>query len=164
MEKPYQIYHSTPIGKLVLIALPTNVLGIKFATKELEEVSKSEEQYSDTCIVLHILEKLKQELDGYFYSNKRSFSVPYNLEGTEFQRQVWHELTKINYGETRSYEDIAQSINRPHSVRAVGNAIGRNPVSILVPCHRVIRKDGSLGGYAGGVSSKRHLLELEGRV
>jgi len=106
---------------------------------------------------------LARELDEYFAGRRQRFSVPLDLRGTEFQRQVWMGLEKIAYGETLSYHDLAAAIGRPASARAVGRAVASNPVSIVVPCHRVIGSNGDLTGYAGGLQRKRALLALEAR-
>jgi len=102
-----------------------------------------------------------RELDEYFAGERRDFSVPLDLRGTEFQLACWHALLKIPYGETRSYKHIAQAIGHPQACRAVGMSNNRNPVAIIVPCHRVIASSGSLCGYGGGLDLKRKLLDLE---
>ena len=104
------------------------------------------------------------ELDAYFSGRLYQFSVPLDLRGTSFQRQVWQLLLDIPYGETRSYGDLARALGRPTAARAVGSAVGSNPVSILVPCHRVIGSNGKLTGYAGGLYRKQALLDLEAAV
>jgi O-6-methylguanine DNA methyltransferase len=104
------------------------------------------------------------ELEEYFAGKRREFSFPLDLRGTDFQLACWHALIAIPYGETRSYADIARAIGRPHACRAVGMANNRNPVAIVVPCHRVIASDGTLCGYGGGLDIKRRLLELEGAL
>ena len=103
-----------------------------------------------------------EELRAYFAGGLRTFSVPLDMEGTEFQLRVWNHLTKIPYGETRSYSQVAEAIGRTKAVRAVGAANGSNPVAIIVPCHRVIGSNGKLTGYGGGLPMKKRLLELEG--
>ena len=103
-----------------------------------------------------------EELRAYFAGSLREFSVPLDMEGTEFQLHVWQQLTKIPYGETRSYAQVAHAVGRPSAVRAVGAANGSNPVAIIVPCHRVIGSNGKLTGYGGGLPMKKRLLELEG--
>ncbi|MFI6349970.1 methylated-DNA--[protein]-cysteine S-methyltransferase [Streptomyces sp. NPDC050560] len=102
-----------------------------------------------------------RQLDGYFAGELREFDLPLHMDGTPFQRSVWAGLTRIPYGETRSYGELAEELGRPTAVRAVGLANGRNPISIIVPCHRVIGADGSLTGYGGGIDRKRRLLEFE---
>jgi O-6-methylguanine DNA methyltransferase len=101
------------------------------------------------------------ELSEYFQGNLKMFQVPLDLRGTAFQKRVWETLLRIPYGETRSYADIAKAVGSPRAVRAVGGANAANPVPIIVPCHRVIASDGSLGGYGAGLDCKRHLLALE---
>jgi AraC family transcriptional regulator, regulatory protein of adaptative response / methylated-DNA-[protein]-cysteine methyltransferase len=107
------------------------------------------------------LEQLRAELAGYFVGSVQRFSVPVVYPGSPFQRQVWEELLRIPYGETRSYEELAIAIRTPTATRAVGRANGLNRLSILIPCHRVVRKDGTLGGYGGGLWRKQYLLDLE---
>ena len=104
---------------------------------------------------------LKRQLESYFSGNLRDFNIPIHMEGTDFQRRVWATLRQIPYGETWSYGELARHLGNPGASRAVGLANGRNPVGIIVPCHRVVGADGSLTGYAGGVDRKRLLLQLE---
>ncbi|MGA9508472.1 MAG: methylated-DNA--[protein]-cysteine S-methyltransferase [Candidatus Sulfotelmatobacter sp.] len=104
------------------------------------------------------------ELEEYFAGKRRKFSFPLDLRGTDFQVACWHALLAIPYGETRTYADIASTIGKPKAFRAVGMANNRNPIAIVVPCHRVIASDGTLCGYGGGLDLKRKLLELEGAL
>jgi len=104
------------------------------------------------------------ELEEYFAGKRREFSFPLDLRGTDFQLACWRALLAIPYGETRSYADIARAVGKPNAFRAVGMANNRNPVAIVVPCHRVIASDGGLCGYGGGLDVKRKLLELEGAL
>ncbi len=108
-----------------------------------------------------LLKKAEQQLKEYFVGERKYFDLPLSLYGTPFQRDVWHALCQIPYGETRSYQQIAREVGNPKAYRAVGMANNRNPVMILVPCHRVIGKDGSLTGYRAGLSVKHYLLKLE---
>jgi O-6-methylguanine DNA methyltransferase len=105
-----------------------------------------------------------RELEEYFAGKRREFTFSLDLRGTEFQLACWHALLAIPYGETRSYADIARAVGRPQGFRAVGMANNRNPVAIVVPCHRVIASNGTLCGYGGGLDVKRKLLELEGAL
>jgi len=105
-----------------------------------------------------------RQLDEYFASKRREFSFALDLRGTDFQQACWRALVAIPYGETRSYADIARAVGRPRGFRAVGMANNRNPVAIVVPCHRVIASDGTLCGYGGGLDVKRKLLQLEGAL
>ncbi len=104
-----------------------------------------------------------EELSEYFNGMRKIFDIPYEFHGTAFQEKVWRALSDIPYGETRSYEEIAQAVGSPRACRAVGMANNKNPVSIIIPCHRVIGKNGSLVGYGGGLEMKKRLLELERR-
>ena len=107
------------------------------------------------------LKKLKKELEKYFAGELKQFSVPLVYPGTPFQERVWNELLRIPYGETRSYEDLARRVGSADAQRAVGNANGLNRIAIVIPCHRVVNKDGKLGGYGGGLWRKQHLLDFE---
>ncbi|MBN1411181.1 MAG: methylated-DNA--[protein]-cysteine S-methyltransferase [Spirochaetales bacterium] len=102
------------------------------------------------------------QLSEYFAGKRKDFHLPLHPHGTPFQQKVWESLKTIPYGITASYADIAVKIGQPRAVRAVGNAAGRNPVPVIIPCHRIIRSDGSPGGYAGGIEAKKYLLNLEG--
>jgi methylated-DNA-[protein]-cysteine S-methyltransferase len=104
------------------------------------------------------------QLREYFKGKRHSFDLPLAPQGTDFQRSVWAALADIPHGQLRSYRDIANAVNNPAAVRAVGAANGRNPLPVVVPCHRVVGSDGSLTGYAGGLAIKRQLLELEGSL
>ena len=111
-----------------------------------------------------ILLEASKQLEEYFSAKRKTFDVKLSPEGTSFQLKAWQALSKIPFGQTRSYGEQAQMIGLPKAVRAVGAANGKNPISIIVPCHRVIGKDGSLTGFGGGLSAKKKLLELEGVV
>ncbi|RKP58013.1 methylated-DNA--[protein]-cysteine S-methyltransferase [Cohnella endophytica] len=102
-----------------------------------------------------------RELEQYFAGERTDFSIPTSLQGTAFQREVWAAMCRVPYGRTASYADIAASLQKPQAVRAVGTAIGRNPVLIVAPCHRIIGKNGTLTGYRGGLEMKKQLLGLE---
>lgn len=108
------------------------------------------------------IEPYKAQIEEYFKGQRRVFDIPLVLKGTDFQVSVWKALLNIPYGTTKTYSQIAAEIGRPKATRAVGGAIGANPVSIVVPCHRVIGKDGSLTGFGGGLEIKKKLLKLEG--
>ncbi len=110
------------------------------------------------------MEPYVRELEEYFAGQRRQFTFALDLRGTDFQLACWHALVAIPYGETRSYADIARAVGRPQGFRAVGMANNRNPVAIVVPCHRVIASNGTLCGYGGGLDIKRKLLELEGAL
>lgn len=107
---------------------------------------------------------VRAQLEEYFAGTRDRFEVKMQMDGTAFQRTVWHELTQIPYGETISYGELARRIGRPDRARAVGTANGQNPIAVIVPCHRVIGANGKLVGYGGGLDNKRRLLELESGV
>jgi methylated-DNA-[protein]-cysteine S-methyltransferase len=109
-------------------------------------------------------EEVETQLDSYFASELQEFDLPLELAGTEFQKIVWKMLTKIPYGETWSYGELARHIGRPKASRAVGAANGLNPIPVIIPCHRVIGSDGKLTGFGGGIKTKEYLLNLENNV
>jgi len=111
-----------------------------------------------------LLQLYVRELEEYFAGKRREFTFPLDLRGTDFQKACWQALLAIPYGETRTYADIARAVGKPNAFRAVGMANNRNPIAIVVPCHRVIASDGTLCGYGGGLDVKRKLLELEGAL
>lgn len=111
-----------------------------------------------------VLDQAELQITEYLEGKRSKFDIPLKLEGTEFQKRVWAELQKIPYGETRSYKEIAIAVKNPKACRAVGTANGRNPISIIVPCHRVINEGGKLGGYGGGLTIKEKLLAIETKM
>jgi methylated-DNA-[protein]-cysteine S-methyltransferase len=111
-----------------------------------------------------VLDRLREQLDAYAMGHRRSFAIPFRLHGSPFELRVWTALQRIPFGEVRSYGQLAAELGDPNSSRAVGRANGANPVSILVPCHRVVGTSGALTGYAGGLAMKERLLRLEGAI
>ncbi len=150
--------HASPIGELLLVANATALLRLHIKQGKYVPEAHSDWLHGPDHPVINLA---LSELDAYFTGKLRAFSVPVAGLGTVFQQRVWAALSSIPYGETRSYGEQAISIERPSAVRAVGAANGRNPISIIVPCHRVIGKGGALTGYAGGLDTKRFLLALE---
>jgi methylated-DNA-[protein]-cysteine S-methyltransferase len=148
----------SPIGRLLLTSDGTALTGLYM---EPYRKAESTEGWAQDATVPPLAEAVRQ-LNEYFAGSRREFDLPLRLHGTVFQTRVWHELTEIPYGQTWSYGQLARRINKPSASRAVGLANGRNPISILVPCHRVIGADGSLTGYGGGLERKRWLLAHEG--
>ena len=163
----YMSMIKTPIGPLVAAANETGVCLLEFADRRGLESSYRQIRTRFDAGVLPgenaVLKQLKHELNRYFAGELRDFATPVILRGTSFQENVWRELRKIPHGETVSYEEIAGRVGNPRAVRAVARANGTNRVCILIPCHRVIAKDGTLSGYGGGVWRKRLLLDLERR-
>ena len=159
----------TPLGDLLLAASSQGLAGAWFA--------KDQKHLPDDVIIANwhevktsdaeksVLDAARKQLGEYFNGKRTEFDLPFDLSaGTEFQQSVWHELLKIDCGSTITYGDICHAIGKPKAARAVGAAVGRNPVSIIVPCHRVIGSTGALTGYAGGLDRKMALLELEGAL
>lgn len=156
-NQTYYSHYTSPVGKLLLISDGTTITGMYYPSyKHVPKISNDWKEDNSK------FSKLTSELNEYFSGKRKNFDVPLQLEGTEFQKNVWQQLSKIPYGATASYKDIATAVGKPKAVRAVGTAVGANPVCIIAPCHRVISSDGSLGGYAGGLRNKKILLKLEG--
>ncbi|WP_073997134.1 methylated-DNA--[protein]-cysteine S-methyltransferase [Anaerococcus urinomassiliensis] len=146
-------YYKSDLG-IIKIIYDQNLIGI-----ELTEKVKGENHKSD------LSDKIYEQINGYLKGKVKTFDIYDSLQisGTAFQKSVWEELIKIPYGETKTYKEIAQKINKPKAVRAVANAIGKNPFFIIIPCHRVIRNDGTMGGFAYGPDTKEKLLDLENK-
>lgn len=150
----------SPVGKLYIASQNKSIIAISF--------SALEEDYLKKLIKFPVLEfpgnsddHLETQLDTFFKGKDPHFSLHMILHGTAFQQEVWKACALIPYGETRSYSDIAKMIGNPKAVRAVGTALSKNPIPLIIPCHRVLRSDGQLGGFAGGLDVKQALLDLE---
>lgn len=139
---------------------PFRFLKIEYEEDVLISLKKIDET-SDYGKKTKFTDLVYNEIMEYLNGKRKSFDINYEINGTEFQKKVWKELTKIPYAETRTYKEIAVAIGNPKASRAVGMANNKNPISIIVPCHRVIGSDGKLVGYAGGLDMKRALLNLE---
>ncbi|NNU89673.1 methylated-DNA--[protein]-cysteine S-methyltransferase [Anoxybacillus sp. CHMUD] len=151
--KKHVVYYESPIGWL-------QIVGTNEGIERIDVVERGEDQNEK---VAEPLMQSLEELEQYFQKKRTSFSMPLKLVGTPFQLRVWEALQTIPYGQTVSYADIAKQIGQPKAVRAVGNAVGNNPITIVVPCHRVVRTGGGLGGYAWGIERKKWLLTHETR-
>jgi methylated-DNA-[protein]-cysteine S-methyltransferase len=167
MEKPtiywgYLLYKDCRIH---LAAGPKGLCHVLWPNKSFQVLEawtkkhfpKADLVYDQTHLAPYVV-----EIEDYFEGKRHTFDTPLDLKGTDFQISVWQALLRIPYGTTKSYSEIAQEIHRPKAVRAVGGAIGANPVSIVVPCHRVIGKDKTLTGFGGGLEIKQELLKIEG--
>ena len=162
MRQAAQRLLRTPVGVLRVTASERGVTAIERVSRASvasrakvsprTQVSPRAARHADTAV---------RQLREYFAGTRRKFTVPLHLDGTEFQQQAWAAMCGIRYGHTLSYAQQAKAIGKPQAMRAVGSANGANPVPIIVPCHRVIASDGSLGGYALGLAMKRYLLALE---
>lgn len=153
----YYTYTTTPAGRVMLVGENEKLTALYW------DVYKHTPQPSPDWIEDHShFKTVLDQLDEYFAGHRKAFDTAFAANGTPFQKRVWAALSTISYGETRTYQQIANAIGSPTSVRAVAAAIGRNPLSIIVPCHRVVGSNGKLTGFAGGIESKRILLEREG--
>lgn len=150
----------TSVGNLYLLASEKGLKGVNIESWDAETVSHLESKAPE----IKILNQTKKELEEYFSGTRQKFEIPLDVEGSEFQKKVWNQLQKIPYGKTCAYKDIATKLSDPNASRAVGTANGKNPLWIIVPCHRVITASGSLGGYAGGLEMKMKLLQLESKI
>jgi methylated-DNA-[protein]-cysteine S-methyltransferase len=146
----------TPIGALALVAGPAGLRAVHFPERapELDPAERDGDAVADAAA----------QLREFFAGARRRFELDLDLRGTPLQREVWERLLAVPYGATTTYTRLAREVGRPAAVRAVGAAVGRTPVPIVVPCHRVLGADGSLTGYAGGLHRKRALLDLESRT
>jgi len=155
----------TPLGDMFCVASEKGICLLSFfGQKNLEkQIEKIQKFFNAEAIPAHnkYFECLQKELDEYFEGKRVDFTVPLQLVGTPFQQDVWKILMKIPFGETISYKEEAELLKNPKAVRAVGTANGKNMISILIPCHRIIQSNGSIGGYAGGSDKKQTLLQLE---
>ena len=153
----YSIIKS-PIDDLMLVADASALTGVYFAGYDHTPVASNRW----TLNAQHpVLRQAAKQLQEYFAGKRKSFSLPLRLDGTDFQKRVWREIALIPYAETITYSDLAKRVGAPEAIRAAGTSTGRNPVSIIIPCHRVMGKNGAMRGYAGGLERKRYLLELE---
>ena len=145
-----RIIADTPVGYLEIISDGTALTGIRSVGSITGEILTDE-----------ITAEAKRQLAEYFDKKRRRFELPLHPNGTDFQLRVWNALTEIPFGETRSYRDIAEAAGNPKACRAVGNAVGKNPFLIVLPCHRVIASDGTMGGFSADIRIKKYLLEFE---
>lgn len=154
MIKIHKLDYESPIGVMEIKGTTEAITSILFSEKnEKVDILRTETP--------EILRKCYKQLDEFFKGNRRDFSLPYQLEGTAFQKTVWETLTKIPYGHTKSYKEIAFLIGNERAIRAVGSANGKNKLGIIIPCHRIIGSNGMLCGYAGGLWRKEWLLHHE---
>ena len=147
-------YYYSPIGCLKLTANEDALRTLQFVDEACCEMKS-------TMPANSIIQQVFKQLDEYFAGKRKRFDLPLSPAGTPFQQKVWKELQQIPYGQTVSYAQLAQSVGNPKACRAVGSANGKNPVAIIIPCHRVINASGKLGGYAYGLEVKKQLLDLE---
>jgi methylated-DNA-[protein]-cysteine S-methyltransferase len=152
----YSILKS-PVGDLLLVSDATHLLGIYFSGEQHAPATHDWKHNPDHAV----LRQTARELDEYFDGTRTTFSVPLRYDGTKFQREIWRQISQIPFGKTISYSELAKRAGAPGAPRAAGTATGQNPLSIIIPCHRVVGRNGELHGYAGGLARKRRLLEVE---
>ncbi|HEU0278071.1 MAG TPA: methylated-DNA--[protein]-cysteine S-methyltransferase [Rhodanobacteraceae bacterium] len=152
-------YLESPLGTLLLARNDAGICQLTFQHHKHPRPVQSDWQRDDGAFA-----DARAELAEYFAGHRRAFDLPLSLPGTAFQKQVWNALLEVPYGQTITYAQLAERIGRPGSYHPVGAAVGMNPVSIFVPCHRALGSDGSLTGYAGGIERKVELLRLEGQL
>lgn len=157
-------YHfNSSIGKMYLFFSPKGITSLHFPNKEEDEVLHwAKNNYGRFQEVDKEQYKFHHEIIEYLEGKREKFTLNLDIRGTEFQKKVWDELLDIPYGEVKTYKDIAKAIGCPKGFRAVGGALNKNPISIIIPCHRVIGSNGNLTGFGGGLSLKKKLLTLEG--
>jgi O-6-methylguanine DNA methyltransferase len=157
METFYHWRMNSPVGPLLIVASDRGLVRLEFDRDPAKTPANSISSEEKTLAYM-------RQIEEYFRGERQRFEFPLDLRGTDFQKRCWQALLEIPYGETRSYADIAQAVGSPRGFRAVGMANNRNPIAIVVPCHRVLASDGSLCGYGGGLEVKQHLLELESKA
>ena len=150
MSKQFKAYFTSPAGILEITSTDEAIISCIFKEKK-EEIT----------LIPPILEKAINQLDMFFKGKRKNFDLKLSLIGTDFQKKIWQELQKIPFGQTVSYKEIANRVGNKDAVRAVGNTNGKNPISIIIPCHRVVGSDGKLVGYGGGLEKKRWLIDFE---
>ena len=154
----FTAYYESPIGTIEIVGTDAGVSGLNFVDIKEEKTARRPKGRPPVPVAEALV-----QLDGYFRGDRRAFSVKLDLRGTDFQKMVWSKLARIEYGRTTTYGALAAAVGRPAATRAVGGANHSNPVSIIVPCHRVVGHDGRLTGYGGGLWRKEWLLRHEGR-
>jgi len=154
---------ATPLGTVLLAATAGGICSVKLGQDPERLQRLLGEEFSEAELIAQPMPDLERRILSFMSGEASLARLPLDVRGTVFQRRVWNELRRIPRGETRSYRDIARAIGQPRAVRAVGSACGANPVALVVPCHRAVRADGGLGGYAWGLSRKKLLLEIERR-
>lgn len=157
----YYDYYDSPLGQILLVATDQALTGLHFVgEKYYPAISPAWQHHPGATLIV----RAREQLDAYFAGTGKSFDLPVEPAGTAFQRVVWRALQEIPYGATTHYGALAQRLGKPGASRAVGAANGRNPISIVIPCHRVIGANGALTGYAGGMERKDALLRLEAQA
>ena len=161
INKSYYTYYPSPIGILKIKFNNQALLSIEFDDHLREVKNNCQKNFYEDPEILKIYNLIFDQLNEYFLGKRNTFDIPLDLEGSSFELKVWNYLKNIPYGQTYSYSEVAEAIGKPEAAQAVGQANSRNPVVIIIPCHRVISADGSINDYSGGVWRKRWLLDHE---
>lgn len=143
-------YLLSPLGLIKIVGQDDSVVSVEFVSHKDEDE-----------VISPVVKEAILQLEEYFEGKRTTFELKLQLQGTEFQKRVWNELIKVPFGSVISYRELAKKVGKPQGARAVGNAVGKNPAVIIVPCHRVVKSDGTLGGYSAGIHKKMWLLEHE---
>jgi methylated-DNA-[protein]-cysteine S-methyltransferase len=154
----YTILKTDLLGDLLLVANPEHLTGVYFCGRQHAPAPRDDWKQDPRQPVLR---QAARELQEYFAGERKTFSVPLHFGGTDFQHEIWRQIARIPFGETISYSELAGRAGAPDAVRAAGTATGQNPLAIIVPCHRVVGKNGKLTGFAGGLDRKKSLLAVE---
>jgi len=155
--KTFKAYYNSPIGTIEIVGTRKGIISVDF----VENKQPYDPQHSSCVQEFSCVQECVRQIDEYFKGTRKKFSLKLHMQGTDFQKSVWRQLKKIPFGITASYAGIAKSIGKPTASRAVGAANGKNPIAIIVPCHRIIGSDGKLTGYGGGLWRKEWLLNHE---
>ncbi|PIE85094.1 cysteine methyltransferase [Candidatus Gracilibacteria bacterium] len=158
-------HYKTKIGELIIGSFEGKICLLDFAFRKMRNTVDLRIKKGLNAEFIEkedkVIREVKKQIDEYLEGKRKSFNIPILTVGTPFQKQVWEALLELKYGETASYLDLAKKINNPKAVRAVASANGANAIALIIPCHRIIEKSGSIGGYGGGVAVKKRLLMLE---
>ncbi|HEY2343953.1 MAG TPA: methylated-DNA--[protein]-cysteine S-methyltransferase, partial [Chthoniobacteraceae bacterium] len=158
----YCISKTSLLGDLLLVAEDEHLIGVYFSGRNHDFPVKTTGWTLDPKHP--VLQEANQQIEGYLDGSRKQFSLPIHFGGTDFQHEIWKQISLIPFGETISYSELAKRAGAPSAVRAAGAATGRNPISIVVPCHRIVGKDGAMRGFGGGLDRKRKLLGIEGKM
>lgn len=158
----YSTHKTRLLGDLLLTADATHLTGLYFLDCEHAPPVENAPVKDWLLNPQHtVFQQAREQLEEYFRGERTAFSIPVRWHGTDFQQSVWREIARIPHGQTITYSELARRAGKPDAIRAAGTATGRNPIGIIIPCHRVVGKNGSFGGYAGGLERKRRLLDLD---
>lgn len=162
----YYNFTDSPVGNIGIVYTDFDIHRLIISVRKKEYRDGLEDEFSN-CLIFtknDIFDRCASEINEYFAGKRKKFTVPFSLTGTDFQKRVWLETEKVPYGETTTYGELARRINNPKAARAVGNALHNNTLQLLIPCHRVVAKNGNLTGFKPSINIKKYLLTLEGAL